>query len=38
MIIDIIVHVEGCKDVKCVSEVNPSWNYCVTSKDWDKVC
>ena len=37
VVIDVLVYVEGCKDVKCVAEVNLPWNGYITSKDREEV-
>ena len=37
MVVDILVYVEGCKDVECVAEVDFPRNSYITSKDWEKV-
>lgn len=38
MIINILIHIESCKDIKRVTEVYLSRNSCVTSENWEKVC
>ena len=37
VVVNILVYIESCKDVKCMAEVNLSWNRYVASKDWEKV-
>ena len=38
MVVNILVHMECCEDVKHMTEIYFSQNDCVTSEDWEKVC
>jgi len=37
MVIDVLVYIEGSKDVERVAEVYLPRNSCITFKDWEKV-
>ena len=37
MIVNILIHIERCEDIKCVAEVDFPWNRGVASKDWEEV-
>ena len=37
MVINILIHIECCKDVECVAEVHLSRNSDITAKDREKV-
>ena len=38
MVVNILVHIECCEDVKRMTEIDFPWNDCITSEDWEKVC
>ena len=38
MVVNILVHIECCEDVKRMAEIDFPQNNCVTSEDWEKVC
>ena len=38
MVVDVLVHIERCEDVKSMAEIYFPRNGYITSEDWEKVC